>query len=358
MLLAEWVAATVRGTVDAMTADGDRGSLLPVAMPRGHHDQCGKRRVAAAVAGCVMSLCSRRMAGEVCAAMVPIPAVQTALRTTAAQRSNGGGGGGGGGGAVLLRGPVVCWLLLALLLAVQFASSAHAHDDDNLATTTAAEGHRWGYADDVITATPTTGTGPTEAPAMPPTPPAAAASSSSMAFGGLFLLLLLSLGGYWLLTTGVIYGVAQLSGASIGYRSAVHAVGWSFSPTVCGILLYTLLAQSASVASRSDDASTPEGVSLSVHAAGEAAQLWLWYVGVPGLLGAVSLGVTLHSRVHQELRSSGRWYQTGNPARDQYRSAVGRGRAQAEAGAGRGAAAAAIAGVSCALCLWNEVTFT
>ena len=43
--------------------------------------------------------------------------------------------------------------------------------------------------------------------------------------------------------------------------------------------------------------------------------------------------------------------------RDQYRSAVGRGREQAEAGASRGAMAAAAAGVSCALCLWNEVTF-
>jgi hypothetical protein len=63
-------------------------------------------------------------------------------------------------------------------------------------------------------------------------PAAASSSPSSLSFSSLLALLLVSLGCYWLVASGVIYGVVQLSGASIEYRSAVHAVTRTGNPAV------------------------------------------------------------------------------------------------------------------------------
>jgi hypothetical protein len=309
-----------------------------------------------------LRMCAKRTAADVCAAMIPIPSAQAALLRL--------GGGGRGNNRVQLGGAVLCWVLLALVLSVHFSSppaEAVAEADAIPADDTAA------------------------AVASGGVPQAAAAEAETGLVS--FPLLLVSLGGYWLLSAGLLFGTVQLSGAALpssssggggggggGYRSALHVMGYgSFAPLLFpGAMLYyvntiymldsstqpTLEPPSStpSIALGDDNAAaaaTAEPAAVAANGSDDlqAAQLrlWAWCVGVAGMFGAVSAAVRIHSMVWHEYHSSHRCYQTGNIQRDRWRNKVGRGREQAEAGARRGARAGALVALSCVVCLLQQL---
>ena len=152
-------------------------------------------------------------------------------------------------------------------------------------------------------------------------------SAQPRSFARLFLGIGLALACWWALTAAVLFGIVQLSGAHIEFRSVLHATGYGVCPVGVGA-----------------------GVCLVRGGVG-----WTSVVALTGAIGSLAVATTLHSTVWLKYRSSARWFGSGNAERDALREQHERGRRQGEAGAERGAAAGALAGFALQMCAISQI---